>query len=269
MASTSPTNASTDQAYHYPHAVAVCTLASTSLNQTLAAHPSLEGVIVSGLQTENIGLEQIIEFCVQQPALKAIILCGTDPTDGCGYLPGATFLALQVHGVNEQRRIIQAPGKRPVLANLCLEAIEHFRKTVTLVDFIGQDNPEVIVAEAQRWLQAEPKETTPYTGPVKPEIPTIQATTNPLMKLDPAGYLLVAVETPPSGPSQLSLTHVNKQGTVLHRAVGPDHQSLYQAAINQGWITTLDHAAYLGRELYRAEYALKTGSVYVQDDWIV
>jgi tetrahydromethanopterin S-methyltransferase subunit A len=35
--------------------------------------------------------------------------------------------------------------------------------------------------------------------------------------------------------------------------------------IEQGLLTQLDHAAYLGRELAKAEIALKTGSHYEQD----
>jgi len=35
--------------------------------------------------------------------------------------------------------------------------------------------------------------------------------------------------------------------------------------VDRGLITTLDHAAYLGRELTRAEFAIKTGATYIQD----
>ena len=35
--------------------------------------------------------------------------------------------------------------------------------------------------------------------------------------------------------------------------------------IANGWVTQLSHAAYLGRELARAELALKQGLKYVQE----
>ena len=41
--------------------------------------------------------------------------------------------------------------------------------------------------------------------------------------------------------------------------------ALYATVINEALISRLDHAAYLGRELARAEQALKTGENYVQD----
>ena len=40
---------------------------------------------------------------------------------------------------------------------------------------------------------------------------------------------------------------------------------LYHPAIDRGLISRLDHAAYLGRELARAESALENGGPYVQD----
>ncbi len=40
---------------------------------------------------------------------------------------------------------------------------------------------------------------------------------------------------------------------------------LYIPAIDRHLVSRLDHAAYLGRELARAEHALLTGTVYVQD----
>ena len=36
-------------------------------------------------------------------------------------------------------------------------------------------------------------------------------------------------------------------------------------AIERGLLTRLDHAAYLGRELARAEHALSSGETYAQD----
>ncbi|MFB0543668.1 MAG: DUF4346 domain-containing protein, partial [Candidatus Bathyarchaeia archaeon] len=38
------------------------------------------------------------------------------------------------------------------------------------------------------------------------------------------------------------------------------------AAIERGLVSRLDHAAYLGRELGKAEIALSTGKTYIQDD---
>lgn len=46
---------------------------------------------------------------------------------------------------------------------------------------------------------------------------------------------------------------------------GATPAALYATAIDRGLLTRLDHAAYLGRELARAEESLRTGWPYVQD----
>ncbi len=46
---------------------------------------------------------------------------------------------------------------------------------------------------------------------------------------------------------------------------GLNAAEVYYPAIDKGWISKHDHAAYLGRELARAEHALKSDEPYVQD----
>ena len=46
---------------------------------------------------------------------------------------------------------------------------------------------------------------------------------------------------------------------------GANAAELYSPAIEQRLVSRLDHAAYLGRELARAEGALRSGRPYVQD----
>jgi tetrahydromethanopterin S-methyltransferase subunit A len=63
----------------------------------------------------------------------------------------------------------------------------------------------------------------------------------------------------------LSLEHYDNDG-VLNAVIEADQaDSLYIPAIEMGLISRLDHAAYLGRELARAEEALRTGAPYIQD----
>jgi tetrahydromethanopterin S-methyltransferase subunit A len=40
---------------------------------------------------------------------------------------------------------------------------------------------------------------------------------------------------------------------------------MYSTIIENGWVSQLSHAAYLGKELARAELALRLGGEYVQD----
>lgn len=46
---------------------------------------------------------------------------------------------------------------------------------------------------------------------------------------------------------------------------GRTAREILQTAIDLGLVSRLDHAAYLGRELEKAEIALKLGRCYMQD----
>jgi dihydropteroate synthase len=47
---------------------------------------------------------------------------------------------------------------------------------------------------------------------------------------------------------------------------GKEVTEIYQTIIRERMVEKLDHAAYLGKELEKAELALKLGRAYVQDE---
>jgi|SRR3989344_4983713 len=57
----------------------------------------------------------------------------------------------------------------------------------------------------------------------------------------------------------------NYQYRLIKAYRGTDVKSLYKKIIDDGWITEMKHAAYLGMELQKAEHALKTKTKYIQD----
>ena len=48
--------------------------------------------------------------------------------------------------------------------------------------------------------------------------------------------------------------------------VGDNAKEIFDTALDMGLVSRLDHAAYLGRELMKAELALRMGRSYSQDD---
>jgi dihydropteroate synthase len=46
---------------------------------------------------------------------------------------------------------------------------------------------------------------------------------------------------------------------------GETAEAVYAKIVETGLVTRLDHAAYLGSELAKAEIALRTGKEYIQD----
>jgi tetrahydromethanopterin S-methyltransferase subunit A len=259
--------------YRYPHSLAVCTLGSQPLKEALEAklqeaiqsNPSLVGLMIAPLSTENLGIEAIITFCLGQPHLRTIILCGADAQQAVGWLPGGTLLALQQHGVltDALHTIANAPGKRPVLANLTLEAIAAFRQQVTFIDAIGEENPDTIWKLFETHLAQPLPPVEPYAGRIQQSVPKTIGTHNPAITEDPQGYFVITTDA--SSETPLVAEYFSTEG--LRQAIvwGKTPKSVYAVLINNGWLSRLDHAAYVGQELARAEAALAAKSFYMQD----
>lgn len=115
------------------------------------------GAALSGtLQTENIGIEKIVCNIVGNPNIRYIVLCDTDVE---GHHAGDALRALIENGVNERRTIIGSTAVTPYLFNIPKESIERFRKQVTLINLLGETNPEVITKAVWSCYQEKP---TPF-----------------------------------------------------------------------------------------------------------
>ena len=216
--------------------------------------------MVGTLQTENLGIERLIQNILANPHLRFLILCGADSEQAVGHRPGQSLLALWRHGVNEQGRIIEAQGRRPILKNISPEMVTHFRQTVEVLDLIGLMDSGGVISAIRACAARNPGLAAPFCAqkmvePIKGHLPAG-------MVGDPAGYFVVYVDR---HRGILSLEHYDNDG-VLDVVIEADQAaSLYIPAIERGLISRLDHAAYLGRELARAEEALRTGAPYIQD----
>lgn len=100
------------------------------------------GAALSGtLQTENIGIEKIICNVVANPNIRYLVLCGDDVK---GHNSGSALRALLENGIDEKRTIVGSKAVTPYLFNIPLEAIKRFREQLSLVDLLGETDPEVI-----------------------------------------------------------------------------------------------------------------------------
>jgi tetrahydromethanopterin S-methyltransferase subunit A len=82
------------------------------------------------------------------------------------------------------------------------------------------------------------------------------------MVSDPAGYFVVYVDR---ARQLLSFEHFRNDGVLDAVIEGKTAPELYSPVVEKGLVSRLDHAAYLGRELARAEQALKSGEPFIQD----
>jgi tetrahydromethanopterin S-methyltransferase subunit A len=244
--------------YHAP--VAVCTLNTEELVDPLAAALPDAVAIAGTLQTENLGIERLITNVLANPSIRFVIVCGEDSRKAMGHLPGQSLVALARNGVNDDRRIINAKGKRPILRNLESTAINHFRKTVEVIDLIGNTDVRELSAAVRECADRNPG-TAECFAPTAAIVP-VTGRLPETMVSDPAGYFVVFIDRL---RGILSLEHYKNNGVLTMIIEGHSAAKVYMTAIEHALLTRLDHAAYLGRELACAERALSSGEAYVQD----
>lgn len=245
--------------------VAVSTLASVELAEKLADIRPKELCIVGKTETENIGIDKIIKNTITNPTIRFLLLTGEDPKD---HYSGKTILVLWENGVDEDMRVIDSPGKRPVLRNVTRQEVEAFRRQVQVVDMIGCEDEDEIVEKIKELSQGlgpscSCQECGEEIRPVKvSSVPVIQAEEPEKVEMDKAGYFVI-IPQPQKGV--IAVEHYSYDNKLLIVIEGKDARSIYWTIIKNGWVTQLSHAAYLGEELMKAELSIKFGFRYVQD----
>lgn len=115
-------------------AVAICTLSSIDLLQTIGKSDLINRILIAGrLLSENKGIDAIIDFTVKHPSLKQIIVCGKEVR---GHRAGQALLALASNGMDSSGRIIGAVGPNPIVT-LPLQDVDIFRHQVEINDMVG------------------------------------------------------------------------------------------------------------------------------------
>lgn len=89
----------------------------------------------------------------------------------------------------------------------------------------------------------------------------VNAKESGMWRLDPAGCIKIGIVLDPSGYGGLIVAE-HKKASII----GKDARSVLDTLIEMELVSTLEHAGYLGRELERAELALRYNRSYAQDD---
>lgn len=101
-----------------------------------------ESVAIYGrLKTENIGIEKIVANTISNPHIRFLVVCGDDIR---GHRSGSSLLALHKNGIDNNHRIIDAPGAIPYIENLKEDAIKRFQDQLNVVDLLGEKEKEKI-----------------------------------------------------------------------------------------------------------------------------
>ena len=145
--------------------------------------------------------------------------------------------------------------------------MDAFRRQVDLVDMAGCTDIDEIVRKIRESGSvqkpscscSECSEPAPFS--VKsPQV--IVAEHKGTIKLDKGGYFVI---NPDPEKAEILVEHYDYENRILRIIKGRDSKGIYQTIIKHGWITELSHAAYMGRELTKAELSIKMGFRYIQD----
>ena len=245
--------------------VAVTTLASVQLAEELAHRKPKGLAIVGKTETENIGIDKVIKNIVTSPTIRYLIIAGIESK---GHLTGKTLLALGENGVDENGRVIGSPGKRPVLRNVSALEIQAFREQVQLIDMSGCEIADEIGAKIEELNEqatapcgrSECGGKSPISISTTPRI--IASEPSEVVTLDKAGYFVIV---PLVDRGVINVEHYSYDNSLLRTIEGASARAIYLTIINNGWVTELSHAAYMGKELSKVELSLQHGFKFVQD----
>ena len=130
--------------------------------------PTGEVAIYGPLKTENIGIEKIVANTISNPHIRYIIIIGEEIR---GHRSGRSLLALNKNGIDENNKIIDAPGAIPYIENLKCEAIERFQSQIKIIDLIDVKDNKKIEQTINKYLKEKTEiYGTPYIAiRIKPE----------------------------------------------------------------------------------------------------
>jgi tetrahydromethanopterin S-methyltransferase subunit A len=243
--------------------VAICTLSNRELPQKLVAAVGPDLAIAGRCDTENIGIEKVVLNLLANSHIRWLLLCGVEAP---GHRAADAFLQLKERGVDANMRVLESASWRPVLRNLTLFEVARFREQIELVNLIGVTAVSKIVEAAheaaKKTTAALSFQTRGNSDQIGCRIERLQARAPKILRLDKAGFFVVL---PQAATGLIICEHYENSGRLAHVIEGHQAAVIAATVIEQGLLTQLDHAAYLGRELAKAEIALKTGSHYEQD----
>jgi len=148
----------------------------------------------------------------------------------------------------------------PPLRNLDRRSLALVRTRVKLTDLGPSRRADRILRAAQSLPRGRGKEQRRLLRSLTIRTPAVTPRDH---GLDPTGYFVILAPTP---DRRICCEHYRRDGALTRRFLGADAAGLCRAILKRRLAGTAQHAAYLGRELQKAEDALRAGLPYSQDD---
>ena len=157
------------------------------------------------------------------------------------------------------------PGSSPppaggrTCATLTPGEVTHFRAYAEVIYLIGTRDAAAVLAATRQCAARDPGPASQPPGGLA--VPIQQAVPARRTVADPAGYLVVHADA----ARLLLIEHYRNDGLLTAIIKAGDATDGYTSVLAAGLVSRLDHAACLGRELARAEHALRNGTPCRQD----
>ncbi len=103
--------------------------------------PTNKVAVYGPLKTENIGVEKVVANTISNPNIRFLVICGEEIR---GHRSGESLVSLKKNGIDNQNKIIDAPGAIPYIENLDKNAIKRFQKQIEIIDLIDIKNKKSI-----------------------------------------------------------------------------------------------------------------------------
>jgi tetrahydromethanopterin S-methyltransferase subunit A len=245
--------------------VAVCTLSRRDLALRLIAAEETDLAIAGRCDTENIGVEKVVLNLLANPRIRWLVICGEEAK---GHRAGDALLQLKQRGVDANMRVLESASWRPILKNLTLLEVARFREQIEVINLLGVTDLDNILATIRDCAgMALPSFLSIPAGnqccnEKLAGVEHILAKAPKQLHLDRAGFFIVI---PQPQKDLIVCEHYENSGRLAHVIEGRQAALIAATIVERGLVTQLDHAAYLGRELAKAEVALSTQTVYEQD----
>ena len=262
--------------------VAICTMASVDLK-----FPMDKIAIAGKCVTENIGVEKIVKNIVSNPHIRFLIMCGKVSK---GHFVEQAIESLIENGVDNDMNIIGAKGAMPSVKNLTMEEVERFRKQVIPINIAGNEDPDKIMEvvsaccsknpgafefmpekgvqgivdmENEKRVVAEEAKSAESEGPKESSPFSINADSSLLpWRQDEKGFFII---NPDAHRQEIIVEYHDNEGRMLGTIIGRDAEEISKTIVSKDLVSEQSHCAYLGRELIKAEIAMKHKLEYVQD----
>ncbi|MFH0832712.1 MAG: tetrahydromethanopterin S-methyltransferase subunit A [Candidatus Aenigmatarchaeota archaeon] len=234
--------------------IAVCTLSSLDIEL-----PMDNIAIVGKCVTENVGMEKMIKNIISNPHIRYLVICGQEPK---GHYVGQAFKCLIENGLDSGRRIIGAKGAMPLIKNVSDEQLEHFKRQIEIIDVIEEEDRQKIMDKINSLEKCDAFVERADASNVETLVANYNAGHDATADkgMDDCFFTILI-----DREKHYIIAEYYLNRKLEKKIIGRNAEEIIGTIARLRLVKGLYHMGYLGKELKKAEIALRLGIDYEQD----